>query len=98
MALLHLITFDEPFGLSVVESLAAGTPVIARPLGSMPELIRHGVTGYLGDDQDAAVEAVQSLEDIDRSACRVDALDRFSADRMVDEYEALFLSVAEGQG
>jgi len=98
MALLHLITFDEPFGLSVVESLAAGTPVIARPRGSMPELIRHGVTGYLVDDQDAAVEAVQSLTDIDRSECRVDAVDRFSADRMVDEYEALFLSIAEGQG
>ena len=46
-ALLHLIDFEEPFGLSVVESLATGTPVIATPLGSMPELIRDGVTGFL---------------------------------------------------
>ena len=46
-ALLHLISFAEPFGLSVVESLATGTPVIATPLGSMPELIRDGVTGFL---------------------------------------------------
>jgi glycosyltransferase involved in cell wall biosynthesis len=92
-ALLHLIAFDEPFGLSVVESLAAGTPVIARPRGSMPELIRDGVTGYLVDDQDAAVEAVHALGELDRRDCREDALRRFTADRMVDEYEALFRSI-----
>ena len=49
-ALLHLIGFAEPFGLSVVEALATGTPVIATPLGSMPELIRDGVTGFLVSD------------------------------------------------
>jgi glycosyltransferase involved in cell wall biosynthesis len=92
-ALLHLIAFDEPFGLSVVESLATGTPVIARPRGSMVELIRQGVTGFLVDDQDAAVEAVRSLRTIDRSACRMDVLDRFTADRMVDDYETLFGTV-----
>jgi glycosyltransferase involved in cell wall biosynthesis len=92
-ALLHLIAFDEPFGLSVVESLATGTPVIARPRGSMVELIRPGVTGFLVDDQDAAVEAVRSLRTIDRSACRMDVLDRFTADRMVDDYAALFATV-----
>jgi glycosyltransferase involved in cell wall biosynthesis len=95
MALMHLIAFDEPFGLSVVESLAAGTPVIARPRGSMPELIRHGVTGYLVDDQDAAVEAVRRIGALDRRDCRADAEERFTADRMVDEYAALFASIVD---
>jgi glycosyltransferase involved in cell wall biosynthesis len=95
MALMHLIAFDEPFGLSVVESLAAGTPVIARPRGSMPELIRPGVTGYLVDDQDAAVEAVHALGALSRQACRADAQERFTAERMVGEYEALFASIVD---
>jgi glycosyltransferase involved in cell wall biosynthesis len=98
MALMHLIAFDEPFGLSVVESLAAGTPVIARPRGSMPELIRPGVTGYLVDDQDAAVEAVHAIGALSRQDCRADAVARFTADRMVGEYEALFASIVEGKG
>ena len=58
LALLHLIGFAEPFGLSVVESMATGTPVIAYPLGSMPEIIRPGRTGFLVDDIAGAVEAV----------------------------------------
>jgi len=89
-ALLHLIDFAEPFGLSVVESLAAGTPVIARPLGSMPEIVTDGVTGFLVADDDAAVAAVGRLPELDRYACRSDAVRRFSADRMVSEYLALF--------
>ncbi len=97
MALLHLISFDEPFGLSVVEALATGTPVIARPRGSMPELIRQGVTGFLVDAQDTAVDAVRAVGDLDRRACRTDAVDRFSADRMIDEYEELFRSVVHSR-
>ncbi len=93
-ALLHLISFAEPFGLSVVESLATGTPVIASPLGSMPELIRDGVTGFLVADDDAAVAAVARLDQLDRQACRDDAVARFDAERMVDEYLALFERVA----
>ncbi len=97
IALLHLITFEEPFGLSVVEALAAGTPVITRPRGSMVEIIRPGMTGYLVDDQDAAVEAVHAIGGLDRRVCRADAEERFSADRMVDAYEALFRSVVDGE-
>jgi glycosyltransferase involved in cell wall biosynthesis len=89
-ALLHLIDFEEPFGLSVVEALAAGTPVIATPRGSMPELVRDGVTGFLVRDADEAVAAVGRLSTIDRGACRTDAETRFSAERMVDAYERLF--------
>ena len=90
VALLHLIDFDEPFGLSVVESLAAGTPVIASPRGSLPELIRPGETGYLVSGIDEAVEAVALARGLDRRACRADALERFSSERMVCDYERLF--------
>ncbi|MDX6243802.1 MAG: hypothetical protein QOE76_1525, partial [Frankiales bacterium] len=86
--------FAEPFGLSVVESLATGTPVIARRLGSMPELVQDGKTGFLVDDLAAAVAAVQQLPALDRQACRADVEQRFTMDRMVDEYEALFLRIA----
>ena len=89
-ALLHLISFAEPFGLSVVEALATGTPVIATPLGSMPELVRDGVTGFLVADVDEAVRAVGRLPEIERSTCRGDAVARFGADRMVDEHLAVF--------
>jgi glycosyltransferase involved in cell wall biosynthesis len=94
-ALLHLINFDEPFGLAVVESLACGTPVIASPRGSMPELLRDGITGYLVDDTDHAVDAVRSLDGIDRAACRADVLARFTADRMVSDYERLLRAVVD---
>ena len=92
-ALLHLIDFAEPFGLSVVESLATGTPVVAFSRGSMPELLRDGVTGYLVADADAAVGAVARLNRLDRAACRIDAVTRFSAARMVADYERLFARV-----
>ena len=97
-ALLHLIAFEEPFGLSVVESLATGTPVIATPLGSLPELVRHGTTGFLVNGVDDAVAAVGAILTLDRSACRHDAETRFSDDRMVDDYEALFRRVVNGPG
>lgn len=90
LALLHLISFAEPFGLSVVESLATGTPVIAFGLGSMPEILVDGVTGFLVDDVAAAVEAVQRLPGLSRAACRADVEQRFTAERMVADYAALF--------
>jgi glycosyltransferase involved in cell wall biosynthesis len=90
LALLHLIGFDEPFGLSVVEALAAGTPVITYPRGSMPEIIEDGRTGFLVADVDAAVVAVDRAAELDRRACRADAAARFSADRMVDDYLRLY--------
>ena len=89
-ALLHLINFDEPFGLSVAEALACGTPVIATNRGSMPELIEHGVTGLLVNNSAEAIEAIGHLGGIDRAACRRAAEQRFSVDRMADEYLALY--------
>ena len=89
-ALLHLINFDEPFGLSVIEAMACGTPVIAVNRGSMPELIDHGVTGFLVADVDEAVAAVRRIGEIDRAACRQSVEGRFSVDRMADDYLALY--------
>ena len=85
-ALLHLIEFDEPFGLSVVEAMAAGTPVIATRRGSMPELIDHGTTGFLVDGADEAAAAVELADQLDRAAIRSQAVRRFGRERMVDEY------------
>ena len=89
-ALLHLINFDEPFGLSVIEAMACGTPVIASNRGSMPELIEHGVTGFLVDGLDGAVEAIARCDEIDRVACRAAVAARFTVDRMADRYLALY--------
>jgi glycosyltransferase involved in cell wall biosynthesis len=86
LALLHLISFDEPFGLSVVESMACGTPVIAFGRGSMPEIIRHDKTGYIVEDINQAVEAVAAVRSIDRSACRDAVEKRFSDTRMAQDY------------
>jgi len=96
VALLHLIAFDEPFGLSVVESLVTGTPVVAWARGSMPEIVRPGVSGALVGTVDDAVAAVPAVARLDRAACRADAVSRFSADRMVDDYERLFRRIVGG--
>jgi len=85
-ALLHPIAFDEPFGLSVVEAMACGTPVIAFRRGSMPEVVDEAVTGFIVDTVEAAVAAVARAETLDRAACRGRAQQRFSADRMVSDY------------
>jgi glycosyltransferase involved in cell wall biosynthesis len=89
-ALLHLINFDEPFGLSVIEAMACGTPVIARNRGSMRELIDHGVTGFLVDDLDGAVDAIARIGEIDRAACRAAVAARFTVDHMADRYVSLY--------
>jgi glycosyltransferase involved in cell wall biosynthesis len=92
-ALLHLVNFEEPFGLSVVEALACGTPVIASRRGSMPELIDHGVTGFLVDSIDEAVVAIGHIGDIDRAACRAAVAARFTVERMADRYWQLYRSI-----
>jgi glycosyltransferase involved in cell wall biosynthesis len=90
LALLHLISFDEPFGLSLIESMACGTPVIAFRRGSMPELVRHGETGYIVDDVEGAVKAVTAVKTIDRSACRADVERRFTSARMARDYVRVY--------
>lgn len=85
-ALLHPIGFAEPFGLSVVEAMTCGTPVIAYPKGSMPEVVDEGVTGFLANDFDGAVSALSAALCLDRAEVRRTAIARFSASRMVDDY------------
>ena len=89
-ALLHLINFAEPFGLSVIEAMACGTPVIATRRGSMPELIEDGVNGFLVDSVDQGVAAIVRAGALDRAAVRASVAERFSVERMADDYLALY--------
>jgi glycosyltransferase involved in cell wall biosynthesis len=92
-ALLHLIDFDEPFGYSVVEAMACGTPVVAYRRGSMPELITDTVTGFLVDGPERAVHAVETAEALDRAVIRETAAARFGIARMIDRYLDVYHSV-----
>lgn len=97
LAMLHLIHFDEPFGLSVVESMACGTPVIAFGRGSMPELIVNGSTGFIVDDVDAAAQAVARIDTLDRQHCRHEVEMRFTCRRMAHEYVAVYHKILENR-
>jgi glycosyltransferase involved in cell wall biosynthesis len=90
LALLFPIEWPEPFGLVMIEALAAGTPVIARPCGSVPEIVIPGRTGFVADTVDELVAAVRRVEMLDRAACRAEVEARFSVRRMVDDYEAVY--------
>ncbi len=94
-ALLHPIDFDEPFGLSVVEAMACGTPVIAFDRGSMPELIRHGVNGFLVTGVENAAACVARLAEVDRAACRRFVEERFSCARMVEAYLEVYRRILD---
>jgi len=96
LALLHLVNFAEPFGLSMVEAMACGTPVIARPRGSVREIVEDGRTGFIVDDIAAAVEAVARVGALDRGAVRARCAQRFSRDRMVDDYLRVYEQVLAG--
>ena len=95
-ALLHLIDFDEPFGLSMVEAMACGTPVLATRRGSVPEVVEDGVTGFVVEDVDEAVAACDRLHEISRAACRRRVEERFTVDRMVDDYLQVYEEVLAG--
>ena len=85
-ALLHPIGFDEPFGLSVVEAMACGTPVIAYRRGSMIEVVDDGITGFVVEDAAAALAVLDRATTLDRAAVRARAAARFGVDRMVEDY------------
>lgn len=94
--LLMPLRWDEPFGLVVVEALAVGTPVVAWQRGAMPELVVDGVTGFLVEDQAAAVRAVRRLDGIDRARCRWEAEERFGHLTMARGYLAAYRKSQEG--
>jgi len=91
MCFLHPITWPEPFGLTLIEAMACGCPVIAFNKGSISEIVRNGKTGYVVTDyEDSLIEAILSIDKIDRKRCRRYALKYFSAERMADGYEAIY--------
>jgi len=93
-ALLFPVDWPEPFGLVMIEALACGTPVIARPRGSVPEVIEDGVTGFVADTLDDLVDAAKRIDTIDRAGCRRRFEERFSVARMADGYEAVYRRLA----
>jgi glycosyltransferase involved in cell wall biosynthesis len=94
LALLFPIDWPEPFGLVMIEALACGTPVLARPCGSVPEVLVPGRTGFVAETVDELAEAVKRLDTIDRAACRRHVEAHFSVERMADRYEALYRRLA----
>jgi glycosyltransferase involved in cell wall biosynthesis len=97
-ALLMPIGWPEPFGLVVTEAMACGTPVIAFPFGSMPELIEPGVNGALVESVDQAVLAVEALAALDRRLCRRSFEERFTTDRMARDYVRVYEALVEEAG
>jgi glycosyltransferase involved in cell wall biosynthesis len=92
-ATLHMINFDEPFGLTLVESMACGTPVIAINRGSIPEVIKDGVTGFVVKDINEAISKVSEISKIDRANCRKRVEENFTVDIMVDNYIKIFFEI-----
>ena len=90
--------WPEPFGLVAIEALAAGTPVIARRIGALPEIIRDGVDGFFGDDVMAMAFQVERVGELDREAIRESVIERFSVERMTDGYEAVYRRMLAGSG
>ena len=91
-------SWPEPFGLVAIEALATGTPVIARRIGALPEIIRDGIDGFFGDDPTAMAFKVERVADLDRMAIRTSVLERFSAERMTDGYEDVYRRVLGDTG
>jgi glycosyltransferase involved in cell wall biosynthesis len=95
LALLFTIDWQEPFGLVMIEALACGTPVIARPFGSVPEIIEDGLTGFLANSVDDIVESIYRVGAISRAQCRETFEKRFTAEIMADNYERIYRRIIE---
>jgi glycosyltransferase involved in cell wall biosynthesis len=89
-------SWPEPFGLVAIESLACGTPVLARHVGALPEIVRNGIDGFFGDDVGQLAFVVDRVGGLDRAAIRASVLERFSAERMADGYEAIYRRLLDG--
>ena len=97
IAMLFPINWSEPFGLVMMESIACGTPVIAYPRGSVPEIIEDGVSGFMVHNVEQAVKAVKRISQIDRRRCRRRFEERFTATRMGNDYLTLYERLVNGQ-
>jgi len=89
-ALLNPISWREPFGMAMLESLACGTPVVGSPQGAAPEIVEHGVTGFLSDSDDELAACLRAVDRIDRAGCRQQVSERFSIERMVAGYVEVY--------
>jgi glycosyltransferase involved in cell wall biosynthesis len=96
LAFMFTIDWPEPFGLAMIEALACGTPVIARPCGSIPEVIRHGATGFIVKSVEEMVAAVRDIGKLAREECRREFENRFTVEIMVDRYEQVYRQLIEG--
>lgn len=92
-ALLHPINFNEPFGLSIVEAMACGTPVLALNKGSMPEIIQDGINGYIVSNIEEMADKIKAVMNISREACRATVESRFTREKMVREYMEVYQEI-----
>jgi glycosyltransferase involved in cell wall biosynthesis len=92
--LLFPIAWREPFGLSMIEAMACGTPIVAMRKGSVPEVIDEGITGFIVDNEDEAVAAVRKLHTLDRARVRRTFEQRFTARRMAEDYVRVYRRLA----
>lgn len=93
LCFLHPVTWREPFGLTLVEAMACGCPVVGFNKGSIPEIIENGKNGYLVEDVEQMIHAVEKIKKIDRNYCRKYALGNFNAQKMADKYETLYYKI-----
>ncbi|HYL26941.1 MAG TPA: glycosyltransferase, partial [Candidatus Nitrosotalea sp.] len=95
LALVHMTTRPERFGLTTIEAMACGTPVLGARMGSIPEIVVDGVTGYLCDGVEDAIGKVPLLASLDRRACRARVVAEFSVERMIDRYLEVYAKTLE---
>lgn len=96
-AFLHPVTWREPFGLTLIEAMACGCPVIAMNRGAISELVVNGETGYIVEDAEGMLDAVAGVGEIDRAACRAHVLANFTVERMIDGYETIYDELLSGR-
>jgi glycosyltransferase involved in cell wall biosynthesis len=92
-ALIHPINFNEPFGLSIVEAMACGTPVLACNRGSMPEIIQNGINGFLVSSVEEMADRIKDITHISREDCRKTVECRFTQEKMVKEYIEVYKAI-----
>jgi glycosyltransferase involved in cell wall biosynthesis len=97
LALMFPVDWPEPFGLVMIEALACGTPVVARPAGSVPEILRHGISGFIESAVEDLVGAVHKVRSLSRRSCRDEFERRFTAEIMADNYEKVYYRLAEAR-
>ncbi len=97
-ASLHLVRFNEPFGLTLVEAMACGTPVIAMDRGSVPEIVIDGKSGYRVSNVDQASEAVGKIARVKRKDCRLWVEENFTLEKMAENYEKVYQKILNKNG